>query len=52
VKGPVMDRVKRSHFPQELTGGIRLTHFDAVSSIIPELARCRRDARRADERGS
>ncbi len=39
VKGPVMDRLKRSHFLEELTGTVHLTHFDAVSSINPDLAR-------------
>jgi sulfate permease, SulP family len=39
VKGPVMDRLRRSHFLAELTGGVHLTHFDAVSSLNPELAR-------------
>ena len=39
VKGPVMDRLQRSHFIQELTGKIHLTHFDAVSSINDVLAR-------------
>jgi SulP family sulfate permease len=33
VKGPVMDRLNRSHLPEHLTGQIHLTHFDAVSSI-------------------
>jgi SulP family sulfate permease len=37
VKGPVMDRLERSHFLQELTGKVHLTHFDAVASIKPEL---------------
>jgi SulP family sulfate permease len=39
VKGPVMDRLKRSHFLDELTGKVHLSHFDAVSSIKPKLAR-------------
>jgi SulP family sulfate permease len=39
VKGPVMDRLKRSHFLQELTGGVHLRHYDAVLSINPDLAR-------------
>ena len=39
VKGPVMDRLKRSHFLQELTGKVHLTQFDAVASINPDLAR-------------
>ena len=39
VKGPVMDRLKRAHFLEELTGGIHLTQYDAISSINPSLAR-------------
>ena len=39
VKGPVMDRLVRSNFIQQLTGKIHLTHFDAVSSINNDLAR-------------
>ena len=38
VKGPIMDRLKRSHFLEELTGKVHLTQYDAVSSIKPELA--------------
>jgi SulP family sulfate permease len=49
VKGPVMDRLKRSHFLRELTGKVHLTHFDAVSSVNPDLARHTRDARRLEE---
>jgi SulP family sulfate permease len=47
VKGPVMDRLKRSHFLEELTGKVYLTQYDAVSSINPDLARHTRDAERA-----
>ena len=39
VKGPVMDRLKRSHFLEELTGKIHLTQYEAVASINPDLAR-------------
>jgi len=39
VKGPVMDRLQRSHFLEQLTGKVHLTHYDAVSSINPDLAR-------------
>ena len=39
VKGPIMDRLKRSHFLEELTGKVHLTQYDAVCSINPELAR-------------
>jgi sulfate permease, SulP family len=38
VKGPVMDRLKRSHFLGELTGKVHLRQYDAVASINPELA--------------
>ncbi len=38
VKGPIMDRLKRSHFLEDLTGKVYLTQFEAVSSIKPELA--------------
>jgi sulfate permease, SulP family len=44
VKGPVMDRLKRSHFLQELTGKVHLSQYDAVSSINPNLARHTLDA--------
>ena len=47
VKGPVMDRLKRSHFLHELTGKVHLTQYDAVSSINPDLARNTREAERA-----
>jgi len=39
VKGPVMDRLKRAHFLDDLTGKVHLTQYDAVASIDPELAR-------------
>jgi SulP family sulfate permease len=39
VKGPVMDRLKRSHLLEELSGKVHLRHYDAVASINPELAR-------------
>jgi SulP family sulfate permease len=38
VKGPIMDRLKRSHFLEELTGKVHLTQYDAVSSIKPDVA--------------
>jgi SulP family sulfate permease len=48
VKGPVMDRLKRSHLLKELTGKVHLTHYDAVASINPDLARRTREAKRSD----
>jgi SulP family sulfate permease len=38
VKGPIMDRLKRSHFLEELTGKVHLSQYEAVSSINPGLA--------------
>jgi SulP family sulfate permease len=37
VKGPVMDRLQRSHFLDGLTGRVFLSQFDAVMSLTPEL---------------
>ncbi|MEX0645507.1 MAG: SulP family inorganic anion transporter, partial [Parvularculaceae bacterium] len=39
VKGPVMDRLKRSHFLDHLTGRVYLTQFGAVSMLDPERAK-------------
>jgi len=38
VKGPVMDRLKRSHFLDELSGRVYLTQYDAVRTINPHVA--------------
>ena len=38
VKGPVMDRLKNSHFLDDLTGRIYLTQYDAVHTINPHAA--------------
>ena len=46
VKGPIMDRLKRSHFLEELSGKAHLTQYDAVSSINPDLARRTLDPQR------
>ena len=46
VKGPVLDRLKRSHFLHELTGKVHLSQYEAVASINPELAQRTRDAER------
>ncbi|WP_299360155.1 SulP family inorganic anion transporter [uncultured Paracoccus sp.] len=37
VKGPVMDRLARSHLLHDLGGRVFLTHFDALASLVPEL---------------
>ncbi|MDD2770528.1 MAG: sulfate permease [Methylococcus sp.] len=46
VKGPIMDRLKGTHFLEALTGKVHLSQFDAVSSINAELARRTLQARR------
>jgi hypothetical protein len=43
-----MERLKRTHSLQELTGMVHLTQYDAVSSINPDLARRTLDARRQE----
>jgi hypothetical protein len=47
-----MHRLKRSHLLQALTGKVHLTHFDAVSSINPDLARRTLGAQRVDQTAS
>ena len=36
VKGPVMDRLKRSHFLEEMTGKIFLSQYDAYVELHPK----------------
>ena len=33
VKGPVMDRLERSHFLEQLTGQVFLSQFDAWQTL-------------------
>lgn len=44
-----MDRLKRSHFLDELTGKVHLRQYDAVASINPDLARRTLDAEKVVE---
>lgn len=37
VKGPVMDRLKRTHFMDSLSGQVFLTHYQAVRTLAPEV---------------
>jgi len=37
VKGPVMDRLTRSHFLNELTGKVFLSQYEAVKSLEPSM---------------
>ncbi|MFM6986644.1 MAG: STAS domain-containing protein, partial [Hydrogenophaga sp.] len=36
VKGPVMDRLRRSDFLQQLSGRVFLTHHQAISALDPQ----------------
>jgi sulfate permease, SulP family len=48
VKGPIMDGLKKTQFYQELKDRIHFTHYDAVYSINPDLARRTLDAQRLE----
>ncbi|SFA87886.1 sulfate permease, SulP family [Poseidonocella pacifica] len=39
VKGPVMDRLRRSHFLDELTGEVFLAQYDAIQKLSPDAIR-------------
>ena len=39
VKGPVMDRLQATHFLQDLSGQVFLTHFQAIQALAPEITR-------------
>ncbi len=39
VKGPVMDRLKRTHFLDELTGNVYLNQFDAIVDLDYDCAK-------------
>lgn len=39
VKGPVMDRLKRTHFLDELTGKVYLNQYDAIADLAPACAK-------------
>jgi SulP family sulfate permease len=38
VKGPVMDRLKKTHFLESLSGQVFLTQFQAVRTLTPNVA--------------
>jgi len=39
VKGPVMDRLQRSHFLDEMTGTVFLSHYEAVCALTGDCAK-------------
>lgn len=49
VKGPVLDRLKRSDFLQHLTGSVFLSQHEAMSTLDPEIT-ARADAAPQDQR--
>lgn len=48
VKGPVMDRLRRSHLLCDLTGRVFLTQFDALAALSPEVTQATLHAPRGD----
>ena len=46
IKGPVMDQFKRAALPEELSGKIYLTHYQAMQDLAPE---CIKQQDRQDE---
>ena len=36
VKGPVMDRLKKSHFLDQMTGQVFLSQYDAMRTLAPD----------------
>ena len=42
IKGPVMDRLKRSHFLEDLSGQVFLTQFEAIATLDPGAVALRR----------
>ncbi|MGY6410498.1 MAG: SulP family inorganic anion transporter [Alkalilacustris sp.] len=48
VKGPVMDRLRRSHLLADLSGEVFLTQFDAMMKLAPDLTARTLDAPRCE----
>jgi SulP family sulfate permease len=46
VKGPIMDRLKKTQFAQDLKDRIHFTQYDAVYSIDPDLAKKTQEKKR------
>lgn len=39
IKGPVMDRLVRTDFLRHLSGGVFLTHHEALAELAPQVTR-------------
>lgn len=48
VKGPVMDRLQRGRFLQEMSGQVFLTQYQALAALDPDAARARAPLGRPD----
>ena len=48
VKGPVMDRLLRTHLLHDLSGTVHLTMYDAMQVLAPDLSRATRSLPRCD----
>ncbi|WP_232622657.1 SulP family inorganic anion transporter [Pseudorhodobacter sp. MZDSW-24AT] len=48
VKGPVMDRLRRTALLQDLSGAVHLTMYDAMQALAPALARATRNLPRCE----
>jgi len=46
VKGPVMDRLKRSHFLHDLDGQVFLTQYDAIRALDRDCAQAALESQR------
>jgi len=47
VKGPVMDRLQRSHFLDHLSGCVFLSQYDAMDALAPGTVRAAAEQRAA-----
>ncbi|MAQ44616.1 MAG: sodium-independent anion transporter [Confluentimicrobium sp.] len=48
VKGPVMDKLRRTAFLTELTGQVFLSQYDAMRALAPKESPCQQGPRRAE----
>jgi SulP family sulfate permease len=39
IKGPVMDKLKKSHLLEHLHGRVFLTNYQAIQALTPEVIR-------------
>jgi len=49
IKGPVMDRLQRSHFLEELTGKVFLSQYEAFAALDPQAAKMAMEQRHSHQ---